>query len=72
MKQSNWLQGLLWAENYIQTNNFFENDPSGIDSLHWELYLSGEFCGQSMTDEDSFFSGARDYLEYYRGLVGSV
>jgi len=64
MKQSQWMKGLLWAERFIEEGIFFEDDETGVESLKWELYYSGEF-----TQEDSFnsewFQGAEDYLKHY-------
>jgi hypothetical protein len=54
------MKGLLWAENFIEEGIFFEDDETGVASLKWELYYSGEF-----SEYDDFFIGAVDYLKYY-------
>ena len=38
--RSEWMKGLLWAERFIKEGVFFEDDETGVDSLHWELYYS--------------------------------
>lgn len=61
MKQSEWMKGLLWAEDYIERGVFFEDDESGLSSLRWELLYSGEFSSEYDGD---FLVGALDYLDY--------
>ena len=65
MKRSDWMEGLLWAENFIKEGDFFEGDTSGVETLHWELYYSGEFSDEYNSE---WFKGASDYLEYYKTL----
>jgi len=65
MKQSDWMKGLLWAEEYIQKGIFFSDDPTGVESLNWELHYSGQF-EEGYEIKDSFFRGAVDYLEHYK------
>ena len=61
-KRSDWMEGLLWAEDYIDKGVFFENDETGVDSLHWELYYSGEYFANDNVEVE-WFKGAEDYLE---------
>ena len=59
-QQSDWMKGLLWAENYIREGVFFEDDETGVESLYWELACS------FYEEENEFVQGATDYLEYYK------
>ena len=58
MKRSDWMEGLLWGEEYIQKGKSFEGDTSGVKSLHWELYHN----------DSEGFKRASDYLEFYKHL----
>ena len=60
-KRSLWMEGLLWAEDYIDKGVFFEDDESGVESLRWTLLYSGEFCPE---DDGEFWVGALDYLDH--------
>ena len=71
MNKSPLMEGLLWAEDYIDKGVFFEDDPSGIETLNWELYYSGEFSDEYTFDSE-WFSGAESYLEHLKYLEGSV
>ena len=65
MKQSDWMEGLLWAEEFIEEGIFFEDDETGVESLNWELFYSGRFDKDEYLI-DGFFKGASDYLNYYK------
>lgn len=65
-ERSLWMEGLLWAEEYVNKKVFFEDDETGIDSLSWELYHSGNFC----SEKGEFFIGAEDYLKYLQVRLG--
>ena len=60
-ERSDWMKGLLWAEEYIQKGVFFEDDEVGVNSLRWELLYSGEFCDEY---DGEFLVGALDYLKH--------
>ena len=56
-ERSLWMEGLLWAEDYIDKGVFFEDDECGVKSLRWTLLYSGEF-----------WIGALDYLDYLENI----
>ena len=64
MKQSEWMKGLLWAERFIKEGVFFEDDETGVDSLHWELYYSGDGHLIECFNHE-WREGAKDYLKNY-------
>ncbi len=64
-QQSDWMKGLLWAENYIQEGVFLEDDETGAESLHWELYYSGDYTCEDVI-RNEWFLGAKGYLGYYK------
>lgn len=59
--RSQWMEGLLWAEEYLDKGVFFADDEIGLDSLRWTLLYSGEFCDEY---DGEFLVGALDYLEH--------
>ncbi len=71
MNKSPWMEGLPWAEEYIEKGVFFEGDKSGIETLNWELYYSGEFSDEYTFDRE-WFSGAESYLAHLKYLEGRV
>lgn len=59
--RSQWMEGLLWAEEYLDKGVFFEDDEIGLRSLKWTLLYSGECCSEY---DSEFLVGALDYLDY--------
>lgn len=68
-ERSLWMEGLLWAEEYIDKGVFFEDDKSGLESLSWTLLYSGEFGFEAGGE---FLVGALDYLDYLEHLHNSI
>ena len=64
-KRSQCMEGLLWAEDCIAQGIFFEEDKTGVDTLHWELYYSGEYYDC----HNYWFKGACDYLDNSRSRM---
>lgn len=64
-QQSDWMKGLLWAENYIQQGVFFEGDETGVKSLQWEI----DNCFDYDLKFLDYYNGAVDYLEYYKEML---
>ena len=60
--RSDWMEGLLWAEDYIEKGVFFEDDETGVETLSWELYYSGEYSDEETLNVE-WFKGAEDYLK---------
>ena len=55
--RSDWMEGLLWAEEYIERGSFFEDDTTGIKTLNWALYYSGEYSDEETINVE-WFKGA--------------
>lgn len=64
-ERSDWMEGLLWAEEYIEKGVFFEDDEIGIDSLRWELNNPRDLFPDGYDGE--FLRGVWSYLEHFEG-----
>ena len=62
--RSQWMEGLLWAEEYLDKGEFFSDDEVGLDSLRWTLLYSGEFCSEY---DSEFLVGAIGLFGEYGG-----